>query len=296
MKILYYFIYATAFIYALLPFRVLYILSDILFYFIYYILRYRRKIVRKNLINSFPDKSTDEIIKIEKDFYHHFCDYFFETIKMLHISDDEMRRRFIFENTDVIAAIFKEKRSAILMLGHHCNWEWLTSITLHVGEQYNVTCQQIYRPLKNKASDMFFLKLRKRFHSVGISKNDTLRAIVRLRRQNQQFIIGFMSDQKPSPKNSHYWTTFLNQETSILTGAERIATQTGLCVAYLDIRKVKRGYYTSRFEIITTEPQSLKEFEITEKYARLMEQTILHQPAYWLWTHNRWKHKRKDII
>jgi KDO2-lipid IV(A) lauroyltransferase len=154
---------------------------------------------------------------------------------------------------------------------------------------------QIYRPLKNQVFDEFFIKLRGRFHSVGISKNQTLREIIKIRKSGKNLLLGFISDQKPSENNIHYWTTFLNQETAILTGAERIARQADFAVTYLDVRKTKRGHYESTVKVISLDSKNTPEFEITEKYARLMEKTIQREPSYWLWTHNRWKIKREDI-
>jgi len=295
MKVQYYIIYLFAYLHAILPLRVLYFFSDILYVFIYYIAGYRRKITEKNLRQAFPYKTGAELKKTERSFYRHFCDYVFETIKMLHISDDEMKRRFRFINSAVINGALQKGQSCILMLGHYGNWEWVTSITLWVPENPNLEISQIYRPLKNKAFDQFMLDLRKRFRSVGIPKNDTLRHIIKLRQAGKQFLIGFMSDQKPSRNNMHYWTTFLNMETSVLTGAERIAKKTDALVAYLDIKKMKRGFYEAEIKTITENAKKAEEFEITEKYARMMENTVLYDPSYWLWTHNRWKYKKEDI-
>jgi KDO2-lipid IV(A) lauroyltransferase len=250
--------------------------------------------VRRNLENSFPDKTIKEIIGIEKRFYHHFCDYFFETIKLLHISDEEMKRRFVFKDMAIVEEKMKEGNSCIMMLGHYGNWEWITSITLWSNDP-DAHFAQIYRPLRNKAFDRFFIDLRKRFHSTGFTKNDTLREIVKFRRDEKKLVVGFISDQKPSWNNIHYWTRFLNQDTAILTGAERIAKQTGFIVGYLDVRRLRRGYYEVEVKLISDDPGSTAEFEITERYARMMEDTILRDPTCWLWTHNRWKHKRQEI-
>ncbi|GHU91051.1 acetyltransferase [Bacteroidia bacterium] len=249
--------------------------------------------MRRNLEGSFPDKTVKEIIVIEKQFYRHFCDYFFETIKLLHISDEEMKRRFVFRGMTLMEEKMKKGNSCIMMLGHYGNWEWVTSITLW-SDDPDARFAQIYRPLKNKAFDRFFIDLRKRFHSIGFAKNDTLREIVKFRRDGKKLVVGFISDQKPSLNNIHYWTRFLNRDTAILTGAERIAKQTGFIVGYLDVRRLRRGYYEVDVKLISDDPCSTAEFEITERYARMMEATILRDPARWLWTHNRWKHKRQE--
>lgn len=281
----------TLYVWALLPFRALYVISDLLYYPLYYVIRYRRKVVRSNMESSFPDKTEAEIIRLEKAFYHHFCDYVMETIKLMHVSDEEMERRVRYTNPEVLEDMMHSGKSVFAMLGHYGNWEWITTVTRF---QYDPVCMaQIYRPLRNKAADKFFLKLRARFHSEGIAKNDTLRAIMKMYRDGRQFVIGFIADQTPSKNNLHYWTPFLNHDTAVLTGAEKIARKVNADVLYMDMRKVKRGYYEVTFKVISEESKSTSEFEITEKYIREMEKTILSAPQYWLWTHKRWKHKRE---
>ena len=295
-KILYYIVYIWMYLHALLPFSILYILSDILYGLVYKLAGYRLKVVRANLRNSFPDKTEGELLLIEKRFYHHFCDYFVETLKLLHISDDEMRRRMQFENIEQVKDLMKDGNSSLMFLGHYCNWEWVPSIALNFQEEDNRTILgQIYKPLTNRAFDDLFLKIRGRFGSFGIAKNETLREIVRLRKEKKQVLIGFMADQIPSLNNIHYWTTFLNQESAVFTGVERIAKQTGFSVFYLDVEKIKRGYYKATVRLISDNPQADPEFQITETYIRAMEKTILRDPAYWLWTHKRWKRNREEV-
>ena len=295
-KFLYYIIKACLLPIAILPLRLAYCFSDLLYFFVYYVVRYRRRLIGKNLANSFPDKTEAEKKKIEKDFYHHFCDYFYETIKLLHISNSEMKRRFVFKDIELIDSHLRAGRPVILMLGHYGNWEWVTSITLWTAENKDTTIGQIYRPLKNKAFDRFFLRLRKRFHSVGFAKNDIYRDIIKMRRANQNWLLGFISDQKPPGNGLHYWTTFLNQDTPVLIGAERIAKQTNAVVCYLDITQIKRGYYEGSIKLISDSPVDNPEYEISEQYMRNMEKTILRNPSFWLWTHNRWKFKREKTF
>lgn len=292
-QIIYHIVYAILYLHALLPLRVLYILADILYVPLYYVIRYRLKVVRNNLKNSFPDKSKKELREIEKEFYHHFCDYFVETIKLLHISESEIRDRISFSNMDIVKDVMKDNKSCIMFLGHYGNWEWIPSITLEFTD--GTLLGQIYRPLKNKAFDELFLKIRSRFGSVSIAKNNTLRSILEFKKENKKVLIGFMSDQTPSLANIHYWTNFLNQDTPVYTGVERIAKKTGFSVTYLDVIKTGRGRYTCDVKLITADPKNEPEFAITEKYIREMEKTILRHPSYWLWTHKRWKHKRSDV-
>lgn len=294
-KILYYIVYSWMYLHALLPFRALYVLSDILYVLVYKMIGYRLKVVRQNLKSSFPEKTDKERIEIEKEFYHHFCDYFVETIKLLHISDEEMRKRMQFENVELVKDLMRDGNSVLMYLGHYCNWEWVTSITLQFKGEENRNLGEIYKPLKNKAIDDIFLKIRSRFGPLAIPKNDTLRTIIKLRREKKQIIIGFMADQTPSIRNIHYWTNFLNQDTPVFTGVERIAKQTDFAVVYLDVRKERRGHYVGTVRQITDDPKSEPEFKITEDYIRAMEKTILRNPAYWLWTHKRWKRTREEV-
>ena len=292
-RLLYRLVYIPAFLTALLPFRILFFISDFFYLIIYYVVRYRRELVRKNLSNAFPEKTPLEIQKIEKDFYRHFCDYFVETIKLLHISDSQMGKHFVFKNLKPAQQFLDERQPIVLMLGHYGNWEWVPSIMLHLKGDENTISGQVYRPLKNKISDLFFLNLRKRFHSIGYTKHNIFRDIVNLRRANTNWIIGFMSDQKPSGNQILYRTQFLNQDTPVITGTEKIAKHTGAAVCYLDIICLKRGYYEGHIHVISDNAAETAEFEITEKYMRYMEQTVLRHPAAYLWTHNRWRLKRR---
>lgn len=289
----YYSLYSWMYLHSLLPLKILYILSDMMYVLVYKVVGYRLKVVRRNLKNSFPDKSDKELKELERKFYHHFCDYFVETIKLLHLSDKEAEKRITFRHTELIRDQMKNGNSCLLFLGHYCNWEWVPAITRHFkdGEKLG----QIYRPLKNKAVDNIFLKLRSRFGSFGIAKNNTLREIVKRKNNGERLLIGFMSDQTPSVANIHYWTNFLNQDTPVFTGVERIATKMNFPVFYLDIEKVKRGYYQCTVKLITDKPREEEEFAITEKYFREMGKTILREPAYWLWTHKRWKYTREQV-
>lgn len=289
-NILYSPLYLYFWLHALLPLNVLYLLSDILFFPMFYIVRYRRKLVYQNMKDSFPEKDEKEIRRMEKAFYHHFCDYIVETIKLLNISDKETQKRIKFHNIDMLQKTVDSGNSCLMLLGHYGNWEFVPSVTLWMHRK-NVIFAQIYRPLKNKWFDQFFLKLRSRYHSECIPKQDTLRGILQYKSSGKPSITGFMADQTPSPANIHHWVNFLNHDTPVLTGVEKIARKTGFAVLYFDVEKIKRGHYSITIREITKDPKASKEFEITDKYMEMMEKTILRAPEYWLWTHNRWKHK-----
>jgi len=286
-------LYGITRLYASLPMPVLFVISDLLFFpVVYHIGRYRRKVVRRNLQNSFPDYSTTELKRIERRFYRHFCDNFQETVRVLAMSEKEANKRMVFVNPEVITRFAKKGQGVLLVLGHYGNWEYQPFIFLHMLASGNQEGFNVYRPLKNQAFDELMKKIRIHFGGFNVTKNETYRTVLRLRKNGIAGLFGMVSDQSPSFGNLNYWTKFLNQDTAILTGPERMAKQTGFAVVYSDVSKTSRGCYQSEFKVISDAPNETAENEITEKYARLMEKTILRDPAFWLWTHKRWKHKR----
>ena len=278
---------------ALMPLRALYLLSDALYFLVYHVVRYRRNIVRRNLAESFPDKSRKDILGIEREFYHHFADYFVESIKLLHISDDEMRRRCPFEGVELIDRAFDQGRSILVYVSHYGNWEWVTSVTLwsryKAGE--NAIFAQVYRPLKNKWFDNLFLGIRSRFHSVCFAKNKVLRDLVRAKASGKPIITGFISDQHPNRNDEDHVIRFLNHDTAMITGAEMIARKMNYVVLYFDLEKTSRGHYKCTVREISQDTSLMPVGALTDDYARRLEQRICSSPAYWLWTHNRWKRK-----
>lgn len=287
----YYLLYGAANMLAILPFGILYLISDTLYVIVYHIVKYRKKVVRKNLVNSFPGKSKSEILEIEKRFYHHLCDYFVETIKILQISDKEIRKRMVFRNPDIINRIAHNGNSCLLALGHYGNWEFVPSISMYLSP--DIEPAQVYKKLSSTTFDSFFLKLRSGFGSKSIEMKSIYRTIIKSNNENKTMIIGFLSDQR-APLASSYITTFLNQETRVFTGLERIARQFGFAVVYLDIKKVKRGYYVGDFSIITYDAKLEEENAVLEKYMEKLEKTIKYDPAYYLWSHNKWKHNKNN--
>ncbi len=292
MNIVYHLTSALLRLLSLLPLRLLYLVSDGLYLIIYYIVRYRRPLVRKHLADCFPEKSADERRAIEHGFYSWFCDYLVETVKLYTMSERQMRRRMRFVNVEQVKASVAKGRSCAVYLGHYCNWEWITSLPLAMGDA--AVCGQIYHALENHAFDRLFLRLRGRFGAVSIPMAETLRRIVKYRQEHRQIVIGFIADQAPFWNNIHYWTPFLHHDTPVFTGTERIARKAGFDVYYLDVRRDRRGYYTAEFKLLTSEPDSLPEFGVTELYMRALEQTIQRQPQFWLWSHNRWKRTREE--
>lgn len=273
-----------------LPLPVLYVLSDILYYLVYHIAGYRRKVVRKNLILSFPEKNITQIKEIEHKFYRYFCDLMVETFYLMHISKEEFLRRISYKNLDLITEQYKNKKSVMMMTAHFGNWEWLASMSmlLPVGSPM----YGIYKKLSNKNFDKFMYDQREKFGGTNIETQELFRTLLRKRSDNEYGTYCMISDQRPTPESARHWMDFLHQDTSCLVGTEQLAKRFDYPVAFLSIERIKRGYYTCEFILIAAEPKKTAEYEITEKYMRILEKKIIEHPEFWLWSHNRWKHKR----
>jgi KDO2-lipid IV(A) lauroyltransferase len=297
MKITYYIIGGIWWLLSLLPLKILYLFSDMLYVLVHHVIGYRKKIVRKNLTNSFPEKSLDEIKQIEKGFYHFFCDYIVETIKQFSISKEEMKKRMVISGVEEMKdRMEKENKTfCFIYLGHFCNWEWIASLPYWVPN--DILCAQIYHPLYNKAFDKLFLRIRNKFGGECIPMKETLRRIIELRRAKQKTIIGFISDQAPKWNSIHHFVDFLNQETPVFIGTEKIAKQVDALVYYGDVRRVKRGFYTCEFKPMTEKPvKEIPDWELTDAYAHLLEEMISRHPNFWLWSHNRWKRTKEEWL
>lgn len=292
-KILYYIVFTLWYIISLLPLRVLYVLSDVLYLVLYRIVGYRRRTVWTNIVTAFPEMTAEEHHDVERGFYHFFCDYMVESIKLLTMSEAEMKRRMVFKCAERINEVVESGQSCAIYLGHYCNWEWITSLPLWVTPK--AQCGQIYHPLENKDFDKLFLRMRQRFGAKCIAMNNTLREMVRYRKEGQPVVIGYISDQVPMWQNIHHWCNFLHHDTPVLTGTERIARSMNHAVFYMEVSRVKRGYYEVEFKLVTREPDKMPEYAVTDRYFQLLEDTIRKRPELWLWSHNRWKRTREKF-
>lgn len=291
-RIAYFLVYTIAYLFSLLPLWLLYILSDGIYLLIYYVVGYRKQLVRKHLHDSFPEKSDTQLRAIEKGFYAWFCDYLVETIKMFSMSKRQMMRRMRFTGTDKIDEAVARGQSCGCYLGHFCNWEWITSLPFWISPKG--LCTQIYHPLENKEFDRLFLNLRSRFGAVCIPMAETLRRVARYRAEKQPIVMGYISDQIPFWNNIHHWLDFLHHDTPVLTGTEKIMRSTHQAVFYIDVRRIRRGYYEAHFVPITDEPENTSEWQLTDRYFQLLEASIRRQPECYLWTHNRWKRSHEE--
>jgi len=284
----YYLFYLTNWLITLLPLSVLYLFSDLIFLLLYYFPSYRRKVVATNLKNAFPEKSDEELKSIGKKFYKHLADLFIETFKVTHMSLAEQNKRFSYTNLEIIDKLREDKRDIIAVLGHYNNWEWPTLLPYYL--KYKVII--IYRPLKNKYFDRHIYNQRSKHGIVLTPTSMIIREIINNRKDNINTLSVFLTDQTPAKDEIKYWTTFLNQDTPIFTGTEKVASKYDMAIVFFHIQKVKRGYYNLNIELLLDHTAGLSEHVITEAHVRRLEEIIREKPEYWLWSHRRWKHKR----
>ena len=285
--VFFYIFYGFVWLITLLPMPVLYLKSDFAFFIVYHVLKYRKKVVLNNLHNAFPEKDETEINIIAKRFYRHFCDIFIESVKTIHITKKQVNRRYRFQNPEVFNELYDRNKGVILVSGHYGNWEWMINFPAFVKHKFLV----IYKPLKSKYFTNFINNLREKFGAEMITMKESYKIIMQCHKENHPAITWFLADQSP-PKEARYWTTFLNQDTPVFLGPEKISVKTGHAVVYMEVLKVKRGVYDITFTKITEDSKNTAPNEITEKHVKLLEQSIQRNPQYWLWSHRRWKYKK----
>ncbi len=288
MIVLNYLLAGLIWIISIMPFFVLYGISDFLFFFFYYIIRYRKKVVFENLRNSFPDKPEKEINKIARKFYHNLCDLIVEIIKEKTVSSEKILKRIRYKNLEIVERMYKEGRSVLAVCGHIGNWEWVgvTGIFFMKNKFFAVV-----KPLTSKFWNEYMSKLRVRFAGEGlIPFKQTLRVLLKNKEYTTLTLLA--GDQTPTKSEIEYWTTFLNQDTPLFVGIEKIAKSLDMAVLFFNIQREKRGHYVVEISILTEAPKNTSENEITEMHVRALEKVISEHPENWLWSHRRWKHKR----
>jgi len=276
---------------SLLPLSALYILADGAYLLLYFVFGYRRKVVRENLLNALPDKTLEEILVIEKRFYRYLASLVFEVIKMGNISKKEIERRFIFKNKAQVQEYLDRGESVLVCSAHYGNWEWGT---LGIGLNFSADHYPIYKPLTNPVFDTWFKKVRSKFGNKLIAMRQTMRALQASK--DKPSIFSFGNDQAPSKDESHYWTNFMHQPSSVQLGIEKIAKRTNQPIFYFKINVLKRGFYEVNCVPLCLNPAGTAEFEITEMHTRFLEEIIRAKPEYWLWSHKRWKYKPKHQL
>ncbi len=289
-KILYYPIYWLAYALSLLPFCVLYRISGIIRFFLFSVFAYRRNVINENLKNAFPEKSANEINDIHKSFCKHFCDFFIESLKLLSIKEKTIKKRFVFDDASasLIESYFEKGKKVLIVLGHYGNWEYIGPGFKFWRSKPLISA---YRPLKSSISERIVRKSRERFDTDMIPMKTLTREM--FRRKNEVCGVLLLADQSPPMDIQSYWISFFNQDTPVFQGTEKLAQKFDLPVVFASIRKQKRGYYKAFFKLVTDTPKEMEPGEITLKHTMMLEKDIKREPAHWLWTHRRWKHKNK---
>ncbi len=276
--------YAPFYLLSLLPFWIIYGIARFAYFLLFYVAGYRKKVVFQNLRNSFPDKSEKEIKEDAQKFYKHFCEVFLEAVKLLTISPKNIKKRYSFKNPELLNNLYKEEKSIILYSAHFGNWEWMSCLPLYTPYKF----MSFYQKQSNKYFNDFMLLLRERFGNQCIESQSGFKELVKNNREGNLTITYVIGDQSPMTKSSMHWTTFLNQDTAFLVGADRMAKKCNQLLVYPHVTQPKLGYYEIEFKIIPMEDES----DPIELYARLLEKNIKQQPELWLWSHRRWKRKR----
>lgn len=272
----------------LLPFKLMYLLSDFLSFILLRVVKYRVDVVRYNLKSSNLKLTEKDIKKLIKNFYSHFCDIYLEMIKLDRMNKIDVEKRLKVLNPEIANKYLKEDKSVILLVSHYGGYEWCTALDYFF--EYKVAA--IYTPLKDKELENLTIKSRARHGMKLISRYNALNDIRDLEKSGCNYMYGFMADQSPQIRKINYWTKFLGVEVPAFTGAERMAKELNIPVVFAKMSKLSRGKYQMRLELIAENPNEFKDFEITEKYLRLVEKQIHENPDYYFWTHNRFKHRK----
>lgn len=274
-----------------IPFWLIYLWADLLFVILYYLARYRKRTVIQNLKNSFPEKSDHEIRQICRGFYRHFADLIMETLKAFQASEVTLMKRFRYKNPEVLNELYDQGKNVALLSGHYGNWEWGIAMPKVLKHQLNV----IYRPIQDKIFDRYMKKVRSRFGMFMIPARISLRTMLELEKAGQLSATYYLTDQT-ALKDTDYWMMFLNQETAVFPGAEKVASRFKQAVVFMNIQKVRRGHYEAEFTKLFDDASQTAQYEVTKAHTRFLEDIIRKRPELWLWSHKRWKHTRPEGI
>ncbi|UQD57129.1 lysophospholipid acyltransferase family protein [Flavobacterium sp. K5-23] len=286
--IIYLIVYPFLWSISILPFPILYLLSDFIYFVLYYIIGYRKEIVRENLAVALPHLSDNERLIIEKKSFRHLCDMFLEMIKSMNISKKEMDKRFEFTNLDVYLELEEKHKSIALMMAHYASYEWSMSL----NDKIKFESYAIYKRLNNPYFDKLVRKIRSKFKVNLITTKETIPYIIENHKNKKLGLYGFASDQSPKVDSAFHWNQFMGINVPIHTGAEMLAKRYDMNMIFLKVKKVKRGYYKASFVVLSENTNGIPNYEITDRFLKLVEEQILEAPEYYLWTHKRWKHRR----
>ena len=282
-------VYPLIWFVSILPFRILYVFSDIVYVLVYHIIGYRKKVVRNNIAMALPNISEKERLNIEKKFYHHLCDMFLEMMKTMTISEKEMNKRFVFTNLELYTALEKKQKSIAVMIAHYATYEWVISMNRKIEFEGFA----IYKKVNNKYFDKLVRNIRSKFKATLITTSQTIPVIKENESLGHRGVYGFASDQSPQESKAFHWQKFMGIETPVHTGAEMLVKRFDMNVIFLRVKKVKRGYYEATFELMFDNPKAIPDYQISDEFLRRVEKQIYEAPEFYLWTHKRWKHRKK---
>lgn len=285
----FYLIYGLLWLLTRLPIRALYFISDLVFPFFYYLIPYRKAVVKKNLSSSFPSWNKKKVNKTARKFYSYMIDSMMESVMFAFKPEKEMMKRFTYRNPEVCNNLFKKGKSIVLLMGHYGNWEWSANMPLFIDH----TVLAIYKPLHNPYYDRFIKRNREKYGVITVPTDKTLRVITDYHNKKIPILTMFLADQRPRLAQIQHWTTFLSQDTPVIPGPEKIATKLDDAVVFFNVIPVRRGYYELEFDLLFEKPRETKLYEITETYFSRLEEMIVKNPPYWLWSHKRWRHDKK---
>lgn len=282
-------IYPFLWIISILPFKLLYLFSDLVYIFVYHVFGYRKKTVLTNLNLCFPNKTDTELKIITKKFYHHLCDMILESIKSITISEVEIKKRYVFTNVEEIHELEKENKSIVLFMGHYASWEWIFILQRHINHKGYA----VYKELSNKYFDALVKRIRAKYDSYLITTKETFPILTKAKENNELTLNGFAFDQSPKLNRAAYWQHFMGVNVPVHVGGEILAKRLDMATLFLKVKKVKRGYYEATFLDIIKEVNNIEDYKITDASLKRVEEQIREAPEYYLWTHKRWKHARK---
>jgi KDO2-lipid IV(A) lauroyltransferase len=287
--VVYILVYPLLWLVSRLPFKIIYFISDGVYILLYYLIGYRKKVVRNNLALVFPEKSEEERLVIEKKFFRHMCDIFLEMIKTLGISNKEVQKRFTVTNMEVLHELEAKGMNTMIMLPHYASWEWVVSLNLQIKSKgYG-----IYQKIQNKYFDKLVRDLRGRFNTQLISTRESRKILKYAKESKQLLMVGIISDQSPMVIKAKYWTDFMGIVVPVHVGGEEICKANDIIPVYLKTRKIGRGYYQGTVKVLSENPSEVEDYKITDAFLRETEKSIREAPEYYFWTHKRWKHKDK---
>lgn len=286
-RVIYYIIYPLFWLLSLLPLPVLYVISDVFYLFVYSLFGYRKKVVRGNIAMAFPKKTEEERKKIEKKFYHHLCDLVVESIKSISISEKEINKRFKILNMEVLQTLYEKDKSVLLLCGHYASWEWSGIINAHMPYKGYA----VYKKLRNPQINDLVKRLRGKYGGEIVSNKQIVSTLFRNKRDGVKSLTLFLSDQSPKVSSAKHADTFMGIKVPVFTGAEELSKKLDAAVVYLRIEKKKRGHYEASFKKIVEDAPKLPDYQITRQFLDQVETQIKEEPAYYLWSHKRWKHR-----